>query len=307
MPQGFKNSPAVFQRAMNLCFNEVIGEKCLIYIDDILVFGRTVEEHDKNLLEINKIIKKYNFVENKTKRIERVEEVKFLGYNISFKKIKPNVNRAQGILNYATPKTKRGVQRFLGLINYDRMFLKYITEQTRPLYKLVEKDSKFVWDLECESAFQKIKENWNRRLELNLPDMEKEFELETDASNIGLGAVLRQENKPVAYISRSLSKSEANYSITEKEVLAAIWAMEKLQFYLVGKEFVLITDHKAMEEMKKKLEFGSSRIYRWFNRIERFQFRIRYREGKHLIAVDALSRAPDNICEEGKIICVRNI
>ena len=197
----------------------------------MLVFGETVEEHDRNLEKVLAVMQNYGLTENVEKRIERVERVNFLGYEISCNTIRPNVNRAQGIIDYMRPKSKRGLQRFLGLINYDRMFLKNITVETRPLYKLLEKNVGFKWDEDCEKAFQDIKKNWGKNLLLQIADFNKPFELETDASNTGIGGVLRQENGAIAYVSRSLNKTEQRYSITEKEVLAALFCMEKFRFY----------------------------------------------------------------------------
>lgn len=125
--------------------------------------------------------------------------------------------------------------------------------------------------------------------------MKKKFMLESDASSVGIGAVLRQEGKPVAYISRCLTKTEKGYSITEREVLAAIWSMEKFRFYLEGNRFDLITDHKAIEEIKRKRDFGSHRIQRWFTRLERFQFDVAYKKGEEIITSDALSRSYENV------------
>ena len=148
-----------------------MGSLCLIYIDDVLVFGETVEEHDRNLEKVLAVMQNYGLTENVEKRIERVERVNFLGYEISCNTIRPNVNRAQGIIDYMRPKSKRGLQRFLGLINYDRMFLKNITVETRPLYKLLEKNVSFKWDEDCEKAFKDIKKNWEKNLLLHIEDL----------------------------------------------------------------------------------------------------------------------------------------
>jgi hypothetical protein len=145
MPQGFKNSPAIFQRMMSLILSELIGEKCLVYIDDILVFGKTITEHDNNLNEVINLLNKYGLQENKMKRVERQKKIEFLGYEIEKDKIKPLVSRSQGIVDFPIPKTKKQVQKFLGIINYDRSFLKNITEVLKPLYRLLSKDSKFSW------------------------------------------------------------------------------------------------------------------------------------------------------------------
>lgn len=246
MPQGFKNSPAIFQRGMNIILEDLLEEKCLSYIDDILIFGKTKEEHNANFKEIQKRLLKYGLTENIEKRVYCQNRLTFLGYEISKNRIRPTNTRKEGIINYRSPKTKRELQRFLGLINYDRLFIKNITEKIKPLYKLLEKEIKFKWTEVEEETFQNIKKEWKNSLELYVPDMKGEFTLESDASDVGLGAVLTQNEIPVAFISRSLSSCERNYSITEREFLAALWAMEKLKYYLEGRIFTLITDHKPL-------------------------------------------------------------
>lgn len=211
--------------------------------------------------------------------------------------MKPIVERQQGICDYKPPNTKKELQRFLGMINYDRMFIKNITEKISPLYKLLEKDTKFCWDNNHQEAFEQIKNEWSKNLEIVIPDMTADFSLEADASNVGLGAVLRQNEMPVAYISRSLCKAEKNYSITEKEVLASLWAMEKLKFYLHGKKFKLISDHKPIEVIRKKAEFGSPRLVRWLERLEKFDFECVYRKGSEVVVADALSRSSPSLKE----------
>jgi hypothetical protein len=201
--------------------------------------------------------KEYGLVENEDKRVFREEKIHFLGYEILYNLITPSTIRKQGIVDYKAPTTKKELQRFLGFINYDRIFIKNITEKIKLLYKLLEKNRKFVWGEEENKTFENIKSEWSKHLELTIPDMNENFELETDASDIGLGAVLLQKGSPVAYISRSLTPCERNYSITEKEVLASLWAMEKFNFYLYGRESVLITDHKTIEEIKRKVDFGT--------------------------------------------------
>ncbi|KAF9760719.1 Retrovirus-related Pol polyprotein from transposon 17.6 [Nosema granulosis] len=291
MPQGFKNSSAIFQRAMQLILEDLLETACLVYIDDILVFGKNIEEHDRNLRKVLSRLKEYNLEENTDKRIERVESIKFLGYEISYNLVKPTLERAQGIMDYKSPETRKELQRFIGMINYDRHFVRGLSDLLAPLYKLQSKETKFVWTEKEEKIFNQAKQKWKENLELYIPNMEGDFTLETDASDFGLGACLRQNDKPVAYLSRNLSGAEKNYGITEREVLASLWAMEKLQYYLVGKKFTLITDHKAIEFIKTKIEFGSSRVQRWFHRFEKFNFDIKYRKGVDIVTADALSRS----------------
>ncbi|KAF9756185.1 Retrovirus-related Pol polyprotein from transposon opus, partial [Nosema granulosis] len=252
MPQGYKNSPAIFQRAMQLIFQDLLETVCVIYIDDILVFGTNLEEHDRNLRKVLSRLNEYNLEENTEKRVERAESIKFLGYEISYNSVKPSLDRAQGIMDYKSPESRKELKRFIGMINYDRHFVKGLSDLLAPLYKLQSEEKKFIWTEIEEEIFNKVKKKWKEKLELFIPDMDGEFTLETDASDTGLGACLRQKDRPVAYLSRTLSGAEKNYGITEREVLAALWAMEKLQYHLVGKKFLLITDHKTIEFIKTK-------------------------------------------------------
>jgi hypothetical protein len=158
----------------------------------------------------------------------------------------------------------------------------------------LEKDNPWEWGCLEEEVFQNIKNRWSENLELLIPDLNIEFTLETDASQYGLGACLMQNEQPVAFISRTLSKNEIVYGITEKEVLGALWAMEKFRYFLEGRKFTLVTDHKAIEFIRKKLDFGSARIIRWFERFERFEFDVKFKPGEELIAADALSRSQKN-------------
>lgn len=192
------------------------------------MFGKTKDQHDENFSAIKNLMKEYGLQENQEKRIECCDSVKFLGYNISYNKIPACLERAQGILEYPSPKTKKELQRFLGILNYGRMFIDKLTEKINPLYKLLEKEKKIEWSTIEINNFSQIKIIWKKNLELVIPDIKSEFVLETDASDVGIVSVLRQNNLPVAYASRSLSGSEKRYTITEKEVLAILWSMEKL-------------------------------------------------------------------------------
>jgi hypothetical protein len=130
---------------MNIMFGEEIGKRCLVYIDDILVYGKTKEQHNENLRVIEEIIKNYGLKENRDKRVQCVEAVKFLGYEIELNKLKPSLDRSQGIVDFETPKNKRGLQRFLGMINFDRIFIKDINKELYSLYDLLRQENKFNW------------------------------------------------------------------------------------------------------------------------------------------------------------------
>ena len=299
MPQGYKNAPATFQRGMSIILKDLMYKKCLVYIDDILVFGETEKEHDENLEQIMNRLKKYKMNINQEKSKLKKKEVEFLGYLISENKIKPLFKRSEGILDFPLPRNTKQIRRFLGMINYDRMFIEKLSEKVKFLYnKITKTNTKVSWSDIERNKFEEIKKKWAENLELRMPNFDIKFELETDASDVGLGAVLRQNSVAIAYISRVLKGAELNYTIMEKEFLAAIWAMKKLEYYLVGREFDLITDHKALESIKSKAACGTSRIQRWLSELERFNFNVKYKKGVNMLESDILSRIEDDNNEE---------
>ena len=186
----------------------------------------------------------------------------------------------------------------MGLINYDRMFINNLSEKLKPFYQKI-KEKNITWSEEDQKTFDKIKLNLKSTLELTTPDMSKRFSLETDALDIGIAAVLKQEEKSMTYISRLLKGPELRYSITEKELLAALWAMEKMEYYLKGREFDLYTDHKPLTEISKKRVFGSQRIQRWFDRISNYTFKTLYVAGNSNVRADILSRSFPK-CDQGE-------
>lgn len=289
MPQGFKNSPAIFQRGMNIILEGFIGKICFCYIDDIIIFGENKQKHDENFKTVVKRLKEFNLKINNEKLVCCQEEVNFLGYRVSLNKLKPTLDRAMGIRNYKIPTTKRKLRSFLGVINFDRSFVKDLSTKLKPFYKLLHGD-KFKWEEYHTEEFNRIKELWAKNLELRIPERGKEFILETDASDVGLGAVLKQNNNCISYLSRVLTEAEQRYSTPEKEMLAIVWALEKLEFILLGEKFVIITDNEAITSIKTKKESSSKRINRWLEKLSLYDFKIIHRPGKKNIEADAMSR-----------------
>lgn len=294
MPMGFKNAPAIFQRFVDTVLKDEIGKACFVYVDDILIFGRSKVDHDVNLKRVmNKLIEA-GLQGNESKCLFGQKEAEFLGHRIAYNEIKPLDEIKDTIIKFKQPTNIEEVRRFLGLVNYYRKFIPNCANILEPISKLLTKDIKFEWGKEEKTAFEKSKCALNSTSVLTQPNFNKEFILETDASNTGLGAILSQEyegnTKPIAYASRSLTSTERNYSITEKEMLGAIWAMEHFKYYLYGREFKLRTDHKALEAFNTKGYLESARIQRWMDRIQIFDFVVEYQKGESIPHVDALSR-----------------
>ena len=294
MPQGFINSPAIFQRYMDLTLEGLIGKCCYVYVDDILVVGETESEHDMAFREVTQRLIKYGLRVNPKKVEHKVERIKFLGHIIEYNKISLDLEKEESIRNMKSPRNKDEVQQFMGIINYYRKFINKCADKSEELLKFLRKDVKFEWNKKEEDAFQSLKAELLSEKVLRQPDFKREFILDTDASNNGIGAVLSQEfhdgEHPVIYLSRRLRDAELNYSITEKEMLAAMWGMEQLHYYLYGRKFVLRTDHKAILAYNAKGEVSSRRIERWYYRLQNYTFEVRYRKGEEQGNADALSR-----------------
>ncbi|WUR04790.1 integrase catalytic domain-containing protein [Vairimorpha necatrix] len=270
MPMGFKNSPAIFQRFMDDVLQEDIGKRCFIYVDDILVFGTTEEIHDKNFRIITERLKNNDLRLNEDKTIYKKTSVEFLGHIIEYNKIKPKLEASQGIDEIKPPQNIKSLQEFLGFINFYREFIPMCSSVAGCLYDLLKKDKNFCWGELEDKAFNELKTIIKSNIALYQPDYAKPFILETDACNSGVGAILSQRQGetiyPISYASRRLLPAEINYSISEKECLAVLWAMENFKYFLYGNKFEVITDHKALEVLNKG-EIGSQRIQRWLDRL----------------------------------------
>lgn len=246
MPFGLKNAPSTFQRMMNLAFKGLVGKNCFIYLDDIIIFGRTLEEHNKNLSIIFQRLRDTNLKVQPDKCEYLKPELEFLGHLITPEGIKTNPKKIEAVKSFKTPRNPKEVKSFLGLSGYYRKFIKDYAKTAKPLTELTRKDVDFAWTTDCENSFQTLKQKLCEGPILTYPDFSQPFTLTTDASNEGLGAILSQNKHPCCYISRTLNKAEQNYTTTEKELLAIVWAVRRLRQYLLGRKFTIETDHNAL-------------------------------------------------------------
>jgi hypothetical protein len=199
------------------------------------------------------------------------------------------------MINYPVPKNQKQVKRFLGMASYYRKFIPQFSTTAEPINKLLKKNSDFLWSTDCETGFKQIIDALVNPPVLIYPDFTKSFILETDASTVGLGAVLAQKdkngvNRPIGYGSRMLKDAEKNYSATELEALGVVWACEQFRAYLYGRKFVIECDHNPLvfiDNMKNK----TSRVSRWRYNLSEFQYKIEYVKGSLNVKADALSRA----------------
>ena len=314
MPMGIKNAPSWFQRAIEGALQEFMNEKVVsVYLDDAILYTKTLDEHVQWGLQVMDALHKNGFKLSLEKSKLVRQEMPFLGNIISFKQIKPNPERARCLFEKAKPKTIRDVQVWLGIVNYYRRFIKQYAELARPLYGLTgykyipvnwrrkngTVDGKKViveWNEEADESFRKIKEVLCSDLILALPNFNKPFSIETDASDYGYGAVLQQETdgikRPVAFFSKNYTQAQRKYPTSEKELLALIMSVEYFHQYLYGRPFVAYTDHMPLTWLLTKKE-PHPRLERWMMRISIYQITIVYIPGKENVIADLLSRLPD--------------
>ncbi len=303
--EGATNGPAVFQRYMDKVLTKLNGKICWVYIDDILVFGNTWNDFCTNLSHVFDRLKQHNISAKAKKTRIGFEEIQVLGHLVGKGQVKPSPQKMKAIINYPAPKDKKEVQRFMGLTNYYRKFIKDYANIVHPIQKLVRKENDFKWDEKTQDAFKLLKEKLVNPPILKLPDFKKAFFIQTDASGVGIGAILQQEYEdglhPVAFISKELVGAPKNYSPTEKECLAVVWAIRSFDIYLHNQQFILETDAKALSYLMSKNN-PTKRLLKWAMMLSEYDFKIQYRKGTEMTHVDALSRAPIPFAELYKLV-----
>jgi hypothetical protein len=296
MPFGLTNAPATFQRLMNKVLNGMLNRGVVVYLDDINIYTKTFEEHLEKLEEVFRRIKVAGLKIKPSKCKFAKSELTFLGHVISNKGILPDPDKIEKVKNFPRPTNITGIRSFLGLASYYRKFIKDFSALARPMNQLIKKNEPFVWTQEQEDSFNTLKQALISEPVLQYPDFDKTFYLMTDGSGKGFGAVLSQKNEKgkdyvIAYASQSIGGAKKNYSATELELAAAVWAIEKFYHYLAYKHFVLLTDHSAIKYLKSNpIKVQKGRLAKWSLRTQSYDFTIEHRAGKDNANADALSR-----------------
>lgn len=292
LPMGLKTSPNAFSRAMTIAMSGLNYLKCIVYLDDIIVMGRNLSQHNNNLIDIFTRLRKVNFKLNPLKCNFLQKEILYLGHVVTPEGIKPDPKKISAVQNYPVPKNTDEVRRFVAFVNYYRKFIPQFSEITQPLNKLLKKDEKFDWNKGCITAFERLKTAISSPPLLQYPDFSKsnKFMLHTDASGIAIGCVLSNKNGlPIAYASRPLNSAEKNYPTIEKELLAIVWAVKYFRPYLYGRNFKIVTDHRPLIYLFN-MNNPSSRLTKFRLCLEEYDFTVEYLKGKENAAADALSR-----------------
>jgi hypothetical protein len=300
LPFGLSNAVSFFQRSMENILDGLSNSKA--YLDDVLTHSRNFEEHVIHLELVFKRLEEANLKVKPSKCLIASRETKFLGFDINIEGIRPCAEKFDAIKNYPAPTNQKKVKKFLGLASYYRKFIRNYSNIVDPINKLLKKGTKFIWSIECQESFEKIKEMLINPPILSFPDLNREFCLTTDASTSGLGAVLSQVmedgiERVIGYASRSLSDAERNYSATELECLGVVWACNYFRHYLYGRKFTVWSDHNPLvylDNAKNK----HSKVTRWRLDLAEYNYVIKYKKGIKNTNADALSRMYDTDVEK---------
>ena len=296
MPFGLVNAPATFQRLMEMVLSGLARRVCVVYLDDVLVFGRTMAEHNANLTQVMGRLRRAGLRLKPKKCRFALTEVEYLGHVVSAQGIRTDPKKVAAVEQFPIPQDVKTLRSFLGLASYYRKFVPGFDKVSGPLHALTKKDVPFLWTPSCQKAFSELKALLTNSSLLVFPDFTKPFVLETDASGAGLGAVLAQtqedgSTRPIAYASRSLQPHEKKYGITELEGLGVVWAVKHFRPYLYGHSCEVYTDHSALTSLLNTPQ-PSGKLARWGMAIQELDLKIKHRSGRSNSNADALSRAP---------------
>jgi hypothetical protein len=300
MPFGLANAPATFQALINDALEDLLGECCVAYLDDVLIFSKTLEEHVEHVRNVFRRLRKYKLPIKLSKCEFHKQSVHFLGMIVSREGLKMDPAKVEGILQWPVPKSVKEVQAFIGLANFYRRFIRGFSGVGSAMTDLTKGDKKtFKWTKEAQAAFERLKREFTTAPILVLFDPELQTILETDASDGAIAAVLTQVCRdglirPVAYFSRKLTKTEYNYTVHDKELYAIVAAFKQWKVYLMGAKYPVkvYSDHKNLLYWNTT-KVLSQRQARWSEELSAFNFQIFHVRGKENGRADALSRRPD--------------
>ncbi|GKB68894.1 putative reverse transcriptase domain-containing protein [Tanacetum coccineum] len=289
MPFGLTNAPAVFMDLMNRVCKPYLDKFVIVFIDDILIYSKSKEEHEVHLRLVLELLRKEKLYAKFSKCEFWLQEVHFLGHVVNQNGIHVDPGKIEAVKNWEAPTSPTGVRSFLGLAGYYRRFIANFSSIAKPLTLLTQKNKKYVWGAEQEEAFQLLKSKLCDAPILSLPDGVEDFVVYCDASNQGLGCVLMQRNKVIAYASRQLKIHEKNYTTHDLELGAVVFALKIWRHYLYGTKSVIYTDHKSLQHIFDQKELNM-RQRRWIELFSDYECEIRYHPGKANVVADALSR-----------------
>jgi transposase InsO family protein len=297
---GMCNSPATFQSMMDAIFSDMIDDNIvIIYMDDIFIFAPDESTLTKNTRKVLARLQENDLFLKPAKCEFNKTKVEYLGMVIEEGKISMDSGKLKGIQDWPTPTTVKQVRSFLGFGNFYRRFIWHFSELAKPLNDLLKKDQKFEWTNNCQRAFDELKKRFTEEPVLMMPDQTKPFQIESDASKYATGAVLTQldsngDRHPISFISKTLSPTERNYEIYDRELLGIIRALEEWRHYIQGSPHstVVFSDHKNLTYYREAKKLNR-RQARWSLYLSEFDVKLVHLPGHKMVQSDALSRRPD--------------
>ncbi|KAJ9546526.1 hypothetical protein OSB04_019069 [Centaurea solstitialis] len=289
MSFGLTNAPAAFMDLMNRVCKPYLDKFVIVFIDDILIYSKTAEEHGEHLRKVLEMLKREQLYAKFSKCEFWLKEVQILGHIVTQEGIKVDPAKIEAIKDWESPKSPSEVRSFLGLAGYYRRFIEHFSAIATPLTALTKKDVKFEWTSTCEYAFNNLKGKLTSAPILTLPNGTDGFVVYCDASKLGLGCVLMQDGKVIAYASRKLKVHELNYPTHDMELAAVVFALKIWRHYLYGVKCQIYTDHKSLQYLLNQKELNM-RQRRWIELLSDYDCEILYHPGKGNVVADALSR-----------------
>lgn len=301
LPFGLCSAPSTFQRCMELVLRGLQWKTLLIYLDDVIIFSKTFGEHLEKLDEVFTRFRNAGLKLKPSKCELFKTEVSFLGHIVTREGIKTDPKKIETVQNWPVPRNVTDIRSFLGLCSYYRRFVPNFADIASPLHRLLEAGQCFVWDSKCQHAFETLKSFLIGSKVMSYPNDTGIFILDTDASDRGIGATLsqvqwdeerkREEERPISYASRSMSRTQRRYCTTRRELLAVVVFANYFRHYLLGRKFIIRTDHSALRWIMSFKE-PENQTARWIEILSQFDFKIEHRAGKRHANADALSRIP---------------